>query len=94
MPFEPRYESYYGVPKPLDPETRPLSDYAGVPISLVEIHSQWITDDAYEGLLAQNIDVAFFMFSATVEHFAAIEQYEPKLINTSEATLMRRWLER
>jgi hypothetical protein len=90
----PRYESYYGVPRPLDPETRPLSDYAGIPITLVEMHSQWITDNAYEALISQNIEVAFFMFSATEEHFAAIEQYEPTMINTSEAILMRRWLER
>jgi len=90
----PRYESYYGVPKPLDPETRPLSDYKGIPITLVELHSQWINDDEHEALLAQNIEIAFFMFSATVEHFAAIEQYEPSMINSSEATLMRRWLER
>jgi hypothetical protein len=90
----PRYESYYGVPKPLDPETRPLSDYTGIPISIVEFHSQWITDNAYEGVLSLDIDVALFMFDATVEHFAAIEQYEPTMIVTSEATLMRRWLER
>jgi hypothetical protein len=89
----PRYESYYGVPKPLDPETRPLSDYAGIPITLVEMHSQWITDDEWEALLTQNIEVAFFMFDATVEHLAAIEQYEPTMVNTSEAILMRRWLE-
>ena len=89
----PRYESYYGVPRPLDPETRPLSDYAGLPISLVEFHSQWITDNAWEAALAQNLEVAFFMFDATVEHFAAIEQYEPTMVNTSEAILMRRWLE-
>ncbi|HUS32884.1 MAG TPA: hypothetical protein VMZ53_30490 [Kofleriaceae bacterium] len=90
----PRYEAYYGVPKPLDAETRPLGDYAGIPITLVEFHSQWITDDAHEAVLAQGIEVAFFMFSATVEHFAAIEQYEPAMVNTSEAILMRRWLER
>src|SRR4051812_12774831 len=93
-PFPPRYESYYGVPKPLDPETRPLGDYKGIPITLIEFHSQWITDDAYEGIVDTNIELAFFMFSATEEHFAAIEQYEPKMVNTSEATLMRRWLER
>ena len=89
----PRYESYYGVPKPLDPETRPLSDYEGIPITLVELHSQWITDNEWEALLTQNIEVAFFMFDATVEHFAAIEQYRPAMVNTSEAILLRRWLE-
>ncbi len=92
LPFPPRYETYSGVPRPLDSETRPLGDYAGIPITLVEMHSQWITDDAYEALLAAHIDVGFFMFSATVEHFAAIEQYEPSIVNTSEALLLRRWL--
>lgn len=94
VPFPPRYEAFYGIPKPLDAETRPLSDYAGIPITFVELHSQWINDAQYEGLISQGIDIGVFMFSATVEHFAAIEQYEPKIVNTSEATLMRRWLDR
>ena len=94
VPFPPHYEAFYGVPRPLDSETRPLSDYAGIPISFVELHSQWINDAQYEGLLSSGIDFGFYMFSTTVEHLAAIEQYEPKIVNTSEATLMRRWLDR
>lgn len=92
--FPPRYEAFYGVPKPLDAETRPLGDYAGIPITFVELHSQWINDAQYEALLSSGIDIGFFMFSTTVEHLAAIEQYEPQVINTSEATFMRRWLDR
>lgn len=92
--FPPRYEAFYGIPKPLDAETRPLSDYEGIPITFVELHSQWINDAQYEGLLSSGIDIGFFMFSATEEHFAAIVQYEPEVVNTSEATLMRRWLDR
>lgn len=93
VPFEPRYEAFYGVPHPLDNATVPLDKYAGLPITLVEMHPQWIIDAQYEGLLSSNIEIGFFMFSATVETFAAIEQYEPAIVNTSEATLMRRWLE-
>lgn len=92
VPFEPRYEAFYGVPRPLDTETRPLSDYAGVPISLVEFHAQWIHDAQYEGVVSSGIDVGLFMFSATVETFAAMEQYRPLVVNTSEARLVRRWL--
>jgi hypothetical protein len=94
LPFPVRYEAFYGIPRPLDSETRPLSDYAGIPITFVEMHSQWINDAQYEGLISSGIDVGFFMFSATEEHFAAIRQYEPIIVNTSEARLMRRWLAR
>jgi glycerophosphoryl diester phosphodiesterase len=87
------YDAFYGIPKPLDSVTQPLSDYAGIPIELVEIHPQWIHDAQWEGLLSQNVEVLFWTFSATVETFAAIEQYEPDWVGTSEANLMRRWLE-
>jgi hypothetical protein len=87
------YDAFYGIPRPLDPQTQPLSDYGGIPIDLVEIHPQWIHDAQWEGLLSQNVEILFWTFSATVETFAAIEQYEPDWVGTSEANLMRRWLE-
>jgi len=87
------FDAIYGIPHPLDSETRPLSDFAGLPISIVEIHPQWIHDAQWDGLLSQNVETVFWMFSATVETFAAIEQYEPDWVGTSEATLLRRWLE-
>jgi hypothetical protein len=93
-PFRYQFEALFGVPRPLSTSTRPLSDYAGLPITLAEMHPQWLNDAQYEAMRSQNIDVLFWMFSATVETFAAIEQYEPKMVNTSEATLVRRWLER
>jgi hypothetical protein len=93
-PITYKLDAFYGIPKPLDSETRPLDEYAGLPIDIVEIHPQWIHDAQYEGLLSQNVEVLFWMFSATVETFAAIEQYEPEMVVTSEANLMRRWLER
>jgi hypothetical protein len=91
---QPRYEGFYGIPKPLDSQTTPLDVYAGIPITLVEFHVQWIHDAQYEGVISMpGVDIGFFMFSATVETFAAIEQYEPYVVNTSEARLLRRWLE-
>jgi len=45
-------------------------------------------------VLSSNVELLFWMFSATTETFAAIEQYEPEMVVTSEARLMRRWLER
>lgn len=92
------FDAIYGIPHPLDSETRPLSDYAGLPISIVEIHPQWIHDAQWEGFLseqrARKLETVFWMFSATVETFGAIEQYEPDWVGTSEARLMRRWLDR
>ena len=93
-PINYKFDAFYGIPKPLDSETRPLSDYTGLPITIVEMHPQWIHDAQYEALLTLDVEVLFWMFSATVETFDAIEQYEPEMVVTSEARLMRRWLDR
>lgn len=92
-----------GVPAPLDDQTRPLGDYRGLPIGLFEFHAQWLLDAQYEAFTSYRnargtadapIDLALFMFSATVETFDVVERYEPRMIVTSEALLFRRWLER
>jgi hypothetical protein len=83
-----------GVPAPLDNQTRSLDEYRGIPLDLVEFHAQWILDAQYEAVRSLDIDLGVFMFSATVETFAVIEQYEPTMIVTSEARLIRRWLDR
>jgi hypothetical protein len=93
-PFPYAFESFYGVPRPLDSETRPLGDYAGVPITIIELHAQWIHDAQYEALIGRDIEIGLFMFSATVETLDAIEQYEPSFISTNEARFIRRWLDR
>ena len=92
-PIPYKLDTFYGIPKPLSNETRPLSDYAGIPIDIIEIHPQWLNDAQWEGVRSQGFEVVFWMFSATVETFAAIEQYEPESVGTSEAQLMVRWLE-
>jgi hypothetical protein len=92
IPFH--FEAIQGVPAPLDNQTRPLGDYAGLPIDSVEFHDQWILDAQYEAARSLGLDLGVFMFSATVETFAVIEQYEPRYVVTSEAVLLRRWLER
>jgi hypothetical protein len=83
-----------GVPSPLDDQTRPLRDYTGLPISVVDVHPQWLLDAQYEAIQTAHEDLAFFWFSTTEEIFALIRQYEPVAVDTSEARLMRRWLER
>jgi hypothetical protein len=87
------YAAVQGIPAPLDDQTRSLDEYRGLPIDVVELHAQWILDAQYEAVRSLGADLAVFMFSATEETFAVIERYEPKLIVTSEARLMRRWLD-
>ncbi len=93
-PVPVQYAAVQGIPHPLDNQTRPLSEYNGLPLSFVEFHAQWILDAQYEAAVSMGAQIAVFMFSATAETFSVIEQYEPALIVTSEARLMRRWLDR
>lgn len=58
----------------------------------VVFHECWITDGAYQAFRSLGLDLTMWMFSATVETFAAIERFEPDTVLTSEAELMRRWL--
>ncbi len=94
VPIRVEYSAIQGVPAPLDNQTRELGDYRGLPLSYVEFHDQWILDAQYEAVRSLGAELAMFMFSATSETFSVIEQYRPRLIYTSEATLMRRWLDR
>lgn len=103
MPVPFRLGVVQGVPAPLDDQTRPLDDYRALPIGLFEFHAQWLLDAQYEAFASYRnaratpdapIDLALFMFTATVETFDAVDRYEPQMIVTNEARLFRRWLER
>jgi hypothetical protein len=87
------YAGIYGIPAPLDSQTHPLDDYTGIPLSIVEVHDQWLNDAQLEGIRSSGAELVLWMFSATVETFDAIERYEPSAVVTSEARLMRRWLD-
>jgi len=94
LPIPVEYSAIQGVPAPLDDQTQSLDGYRDLPLSYVELHAQWILDAQFEAVRSLGVDFAVFMFSATAETFAVIEQLRPRLIFTSEATLMRRWLDR
>lgn len=88
-----RLGAIVGIPAPLDSQTRPLSEFgAELGIDLVEVHPQWLLDGQYEAYDHAGYELAFWMFSATVETLAAIDRYEPAMVVTSEARLVRRWL--
>jgi hypothetical protein len=51
-------------------------------------------DAQHEAILQSGAELSFFWFSTTTEVFNAIRKFEPVYVDTSEARLMRRWLER
>ena len=59
----------------------------------VVFHAGWINDAHYQAFRSLGLEMTIWMFSATVETFDAIERFEPAAVLTSEAPLMRRWLE-
>jgi hypothetical protein len=93
VPVPYRLQAFLSYPRPFDLETRPISAYAGLPIEVISLPPQWIHDAQYEGIASSGFDILMGMNSATVETFAALQQYRPTYINTSEARLLRRWLE-
>jgi hypothetical protein len=83
-----------GVPSPLDDQTRELRDYTGLPITDVQFHPLFMQTAQHEAVLQSGARLSFFWFSTTSEVFAAIRKFQPFAVDTSEARLMRRWLER
>jgi hypothetical protein len=65
-----------------------------LPITDVQFHPMWMLDAQHEAALSTGAQLSFFWFSTTTEIFAAIRKYRPAVVDTSEARLMRRWLER
>ncbi len=88
------YSAIQGVPAPLDNQTRPLGDYAGIPLEVIEFHANWLLDAQYEATLGYRAKLAMFVFALTGESLASIEQYDPYFVSTNEARLLRRWLNR
>lgn len=60
----------------------------------VVFHAGWITDGHYQAFRSLDLDLTLWMFSATSETFSAIERFQPEAVLTSEAPLVRRWIER
>ena len=71
-----------------------LGDYTGLPITDVQFHPLFMQDAQHEAVLRSGARLSFFWFSTTTEVFAAIRKFQPFAVDTSEARLMRRWLER
>ena len=89
-----RLSADFGAPRPFTPDTPRLSDFAGITLDLVELHPGWLPDAAIEAFRSMEVDLVLWMFSASPEILAAVTADDPAYVNTSEAPLVRRWLER
>jgi len=83
-----------GVPSPLDDQTRELREFTGLPLSDIQYHPLFMQEAQHEAVLRAGARLSFFWFDTTTEVLAAIRKFEPFAVDTSEARLMRRWLER
>lgn len=89
-----RLSADFGAPPPFTPDTPHLSEMAGVPLDLVEFHPGWLPDAEVEAFRSLDVDFMLWMFSVTPEILAAVRTYDSEYVNTGEAELFRRWLER
>lgn len=87
-----RLAAIQGVPPPLDGQTRPLGDFAGVGIELVEAHPGWLQPSARDMVRSAGVGLSYWMFSAGSDTFARIERDAPEHVVTNEAELLDRWL--
>jgi len=88
-----RLAGIQGTPPPLSGTSRPWSTFGLGLADTAEVHASWVQDAAYRRYRAEGLRVGFWMFSATAEHFRAIASYGPDFIVTSEAPLLRAWME-
>ncbi|MCP4504407.1 MAG: hypothetical protein GY822_31210 [Deltaproteobacteria bacterium] len=90
-----RLGAIFGVPPPLDSQTRPLSEWPdSIGIEAANVHPHWIRQGSLEVFKSRGWDVAFWMFSQVPETLAAIERHEPRWMVTNEANTIDRWLRR
>lgn len=82
------------IPPPLAADSQPIGVYGDVPLTSVSAHPHWLRRGELQALRDRGIEIGYWMFQAVPETFAAIERDEPDFVTTSEANLLRRWLER
>jgi hypothetical protein len=84
----------FGIPPPLDSQTLPVGAFGDVPLDLVSIHPHWVREAATSTFSSQGLEVGYWMFSAVPETLQAIERERPAFVTTSEARLLRAWIDR
>jgi hypothetical protein len=62
-------------------------------IDVLVFHSTRFPDGQQQAYEALEVDLMLWMLDASLETFSAAEVYHPEYVNTSEAVLLRRWME-
>jgi hypothetical protein len=62
-------------------------------IDVLAFHSTRFPDGQEQAYEALDVDLMLWMLDASLETFYAAEVYHPAYVNTSEAELLRRWME-
>jgi hypothetical protein len=62
-------------------------------IDVLAFHSTRFPDGQQQAYEALEVDLMLWMLDTTLETFYAAEVYHPAYVNTSEAVLLRRWME-
>jgi hypothetical protein len=60
---------------------------------VLAFHSTRLPDGQQQAYEALDVDLLLWMLDASLETFYAAEVYHPAYVNTSEAVLLRRWME-
>jgi len=91
---EVRLGGLFGIPPPLDSQTLPLEAFADVPLDVVSIHPHWTRQAASAAFASEDLEVGYWMFSAVPETLQSISAHRPSFVTTSEARLLRTFLDR
>lgn len=71
----------------------PRLDEYDVPLQGVEFHPDFMTAERRDAYRSLGLDLLEWSYVTTPEMLDAIDRYEPEFVFTSEATLLRRWIE-
>lgn len=69
-----------------------IADYK-VPLDAVEFHPRHLNTQHREAYRALGLELVQWSFVTTTESFRSIERWEPRFVLSSEAGLLRRWIE-
>jgi hypothetical protein len=88
-----RLAASFSTPSPLGySETLPA--FAGVSLDVVDVHPRWTSPGEYAAFASLDLQVSLWTASVTSELLDALDSFEPTYVVTSEALLLRNWLDR
>jgi hypothetical protein len=91
--FRVRIGILQGIPKPLDSQTVPLSEFPeSLGADLVSVHPHWTTKAERQAFASRGLELGYWMFSLVPETLDAIRTHRPSYVTTGEARAFDAWL--